>query len=208
MYRYYEEQKLRDEEKIAYREMELKSLKSQLDNHFLFNATNTVYSYTKEEPQVASKLLEHFSGTLRHQLENTIGEKVLLKDEISFIQDYMMLQMHRFTEHTAIDFQIVGEPGDLKVYPLLMIPFIENAFKHGNLGEKTAFIHVLIHIDENHLFFEVKNSLPSMPEEVESMEIGQKNILKLLEILYPSHKLHMKHRKEEFTVNLELTLNE
>ncbi len=159
---------------------ELRFLRAQYHPHFLFNALNTIYFQMDEDVPLAKKTLEQFSGLLRYQLYDS-AEKVSLAREIHYLENYIALQIARSDERLQTDIDFPAGELITPVYPLLLLPLVENAFKYvgGSLG-----ISVRMLLIENRLTFTVRNSFGE-PAGVKSGGIGLENLRRRLDLLYP-----------------------
>lgn len=192
---------------------ELQALKHQLDPHFLFNSLNTIYSMSLEEDPRAAEAVLQLSDNMRYVLYQADTEEIELEQELDFIQNYIQLQKARLGED-QVDIQLhIHENLDqqTKVAPLLFLPFIENAFKHG-LGkqDQEAFIHIFFKLKGQKLLFELHNSkAASVKKKGASDEggIGIPNARKRLKALYPgTHELSITTTDQQFSVYLSLDI--
>lgn len=193
---------------------ELNLLRSQINPHFLFNSLNNLLSIAERENQKdVSNGISQLSELLRFMLYDSSSETILLSKEIEFIHNYISLNKLRFdhTDSIEIRFEVKGDVENIKIYPALLIPFVENAFKHGiNIYEK-SYVKIKLEIENKTLYFRVENSLhvnDSLNEfETNSSGIGLTNVCRRLEILYPKmHILKIYEPKEMFAINLEIIL--
>lgn len=191
-------------------ELELNALKSQVNPHFLFNTLNNLYSLTLKNSEKSSEVVLKLSDIMRYVLYQSNEYKVPLQKELEFIQNYVALQKIRYTESYIIGFKINGYINGQLVAPLLLIDFIENAFKHGldrrfNDGE----VQIAITVDKNEFDFQVKNSKGHAEDGSinKTNGIGLNNIKRRLELMYPgNYSLNIKDDNENFEVNLKLQL--
>ncbi len=189
-------------------ETELKFLKSQVNPHFLFNALNNIYSLAVlKDPQTPESVMQ-LSEMLRYMVYDSNEEKVPLKSEILYIQNYVDLK--RLKDSRGMDLELDMDPSaeDLMVAPLLFIPFVENAFKHSKIENlKEGFIKIDLQVREKTIDFSVVNSLPD--EEFTKDEvggIGLDNVLKRLDLLYPGdkHNLNIQKTHDQYKVHLKV----
>jgi len=194
-------------------EAELNFLKGQLHPHFLFNTLNNLYALTlKQSPQSPSVVMG-LSEILRYMLYEANAEAVNLERDVHIIESYIALEKIRYEERLDINFSVNGLLPDYSIAPLLILPLVENAFKHG-AGEQVgqAWINMDLKIKNNLLKFKIVNS---KPESVESQQnkkhhasIGLANVRKRMEILYPSaHRLKILEEEDMFAVILEIELD-
>ena len=120
-----------DEKEKLQKEMELNYLKEQVNPHFLFNSLNSIYSLSRQQSSETPDVVMQLSELMRYQLESSKKDTVLLKKELEFIENYLLLEEKRLSERCTIEFSIDGDVMGLKIAPMLLIPFVENAIKHG-----------------------------------------------------------------------------
>ncbi|MCH2044135.1 MAG: histidine kinase [Saprospiraceae bacterium] len=190
-------------------ETELKFLKSQINPHFLFNSLNNIYSLTILDPDRAGENVLKLSAMLRYLLYECDEEHVLLKQELQYLQNYINLfaQKEEQSLNIKVDFEQVV--GDLKIAPLLLIPFVENAFKHSFIEDLVqGWVEISLKNDQKTIYFEVKNSVPGFEMAKDEVGgIGLQNIKRQLELLYPNkHQLEIRQTKDVFEISLELEI--
>lgn len=189
---------------------ELRVLKSQLNPHFLFNSLNNLYSLTLEEDPRTPEAILQLSENLRYVLYDAEAAVVDLSQEVDFIRNYVALQTLRAPE--AADIQLSAEvpSGQGKVAPLIFLPFIENAFKHGLKGAvDEAYVHIFLKTENGRLFFRTENNSGRSAEDLPAEEggVGIANARRRLQLLYPGqHKLDISPSAHAFIVTLELPL--
>lgn len=189
-------------------EAELKALKTQVDPHFLFNSLNNLYSFSLEgSPKVPEAILR-LADCMRYMLYDCNADKVALEKELEYIRNYIELQRLRLGEGPKVDMAVESGPEDIGVPPLLFIPFVENAFKHGLKQEKqAAFIRILFRIGEKGIFFNIENDMAPPDEHLPRKEggIGLENIRKRLKLLYPGeHELVIYEDGKVFSVTMKI----
>ena len=206
MARFYKNQqkylKLNEQKKTA----ELTALKHQLNPHFLFNTLNNLYALALKKADETPEVIEKLSGILDYMLYRCNDTFVSLQKEIELIENYLSLEKVRYGKRVQITFEKNIEQ-DVKIAPLLLLTFIENAFKHGVSQElKEAFIAIKINLEGNQIFFNIKNSKPNTSIENNTEHcIGLKNIKKQLELLYAdNYFLDIENTKDSYTVTLKL----
>jgi sensor histidine kinase YesM len=188
---------------------ELQLLKAQIHPHFLFNTLNNIYSFTLNKSPRSTGLIKKLSGTLHYMINDCEAPLVLLNKEVEMIKDYMELEKVRYGKRLQMEVTISGEMDNKMITPLLLIPFIENSFKHGTsqvLEEPWIKLH--IKAKEDSLFFELSNSKPfvNVVHPVRS-GIGLNNVKKRLELLYPAqHQLSIETTEDAFTVQMLVPL--
>ncbi len=206
---HYREQKRKNNETLLSNQMQLNALKGQLNPHFLFNTFNTLYGISLQYPERTSDMIMQVSQLMRYQVENSAREYVSLEDEIAFLSSYIELEKERVGYRCSIEFSHVAEED--KTYliaPMLLITFVENAFKHGACTIEKCYVTIAIEVKNNKLIMKISNSIPQKKKEIFSTKIGIKNTKKRLEIIYPDrHQLDIRSSDATFTVNLEIELN-
>jgi len=136
---------------------ELSFLKSQINPHFLFNSLNSIYSLAYQRSETTPEAILKLSEIMRYMLYECNDNKVELVKELQYLQNYIDLQKIRFGDKAYIDFKIEGKVQNQQIVPLLLIAFIENAFKHGVANVALTPIRLLINVDESHLHFYIQN---------------------------------------------------
>jgi sensor histidine kinase YesM len=188
---------------------ELNLLKSQVNPHFLFNTLNNLYGIiTQNENQKASEVTLKLAELTRYLLESSKKEKVSIKRELQFIEDYLCLEKIRFSNNTDIKFDISGIDKEVFIAPLLFIPLVENAFKHGlqTVTEK-SFAHFSMAIQGNDLFFEARNSIGKKFKNHSTSGTGITNLKNRLQLIYPEkHQLEIENTANFYKVTLHLEL--
>ena len=188
---------------------ELQLLKAQVHPHFLFNTLNNIYFFTLTNSAQAPVMIKKLSGLLNYILHECDQPLVLLEKEIKMIQDYMALEKIRYAEQMQMTIDIDGKADEKMIAPLLLIPFVENSFKHGASKMITQpWVKLTIQIENNWLHFKVTNSKPATNESSLSKgNIGLKNVTKRLELLYPdTHELSIVSEPGSYAVHLVLQL--
>ncbi|WP_080056658.1 sensor histidine kinase [Spirosoma aerolatum] len=187
---------------------ELCYLKAQINPHFLFNTLNSIYSLAiVESPQTADAIVK-LSSFLRYIIQESQKDQVLLQNELAYIDQYIALQKLRLGDTVYIDFSVEGRANGKQIVPLLLISFIENAFKYGVSPEEYSTITVAITIHDSELTCHVYNKKVRVfqPTAVAS-GIGLSNTKSRLQLLYPNrHQLVIHDTSTTFTVDLSLTL--
>lgn len=187
---------------------EVSYLKAQINPHFLFNTLNSVYALTLEKSDLAPEAILKLSAMMRYVVTESSLESVSLEKEMGYIKSYISLQQLRMDKETEFSFDINGDPSGKSISPLVIIPFIENAFKYGLNPEEKSQIDIKIDITDSELKLMVENKKVNVtiPQE-EKSEQGIENTRKRLQYLYPDkHKLIIFDKEEIFTVNLSIIL--
>jgi len=211
---WYEKERLTKQLEKINTETELKYLKSQINPHFLFNSLNSIYSLALQKSDLAPELILKLSDILRYILYEGSEKKVSLSQEIKYLKSYLELEKVRHGNRMNLDIEINGDTDTKEIAPMLLIPFVENSFKHG-LGKDIAngYVKVKIETDNSNLHFEICNSKPVNGSEVSRQKnyqggIGLINVQKRLNLLYPrKHKLTIGSEGNEFKVALDINLN-
>ena len=172
--------------KSEHLDTEMKFLRSQINPHFLFNSINNIYTLTVIKSDEAPENLLKLSGMLRYMLYECNADKVALKKEIEYVQNYIDL-MKLKGKDLNVETAIAQNLPNLTIAPLILIPFIENAFKHSKIEDvENNWIKIKLEIIDSKLFFEVSNSVPESHFSKDKVGgIGLKNVKRRLEIIYP-----------------------
>jgi len=188
---------------------ELEYLKAQINPHFLFNSLNTVYFQINKENREARETLSKFSDMLRYQLYECNGHEIPVEKEIGYLKNYVELQRLRKDENYSIEFTCADGLTNFTLPPLLLLPFVENAFKHvSHFSEKKNVINIELSKAGNFFRFSVFNTKDNTLQKAENGGIGLKNVKRRLELLYKDrYLLDVLDSHEKFEVNLELKLN-
>ena len=192
-------------EKIA---TELEVLKLQISPHFLFNTLNNIRWLARQKSDKTEETIVKLSSLLRYILYETKAEKVPLQNEIKNLEDYIALQKIRLTDLTTVDFTINGNINNQLIEPLLLIPFVENAFKYGVHNQLKSNIEIALKTEGNKMFFQTKNEIfeDTQKTTAEDSGIGIKNVARRLKMVYPeNHNLQISNNDSIFMVNLEIT---
>jgi len=171
------------------KESELKLLKSQMNPHFLFNSLNTLYALVSEkEVEKAEDAILKLSDILRYSVYQVNDPKIALKDEINCIKNYIALQELRLDGKVNISFHCQGEMSKVSIEPMLLIPFVENAFKHGVSYTQPSKIDIELRLNKEEITFKVINTINDKPKKMDEFSgVGIKNVVDRLKLLYPGH---------------------
>jgi len=188
---------------------ELEYLKAQINPHFLFNSINTIYFQIDKQNKVARETLSAFSEMLRYQLYECSGGAIPVEKEVTYLKHYVDLQRQRKDENYAIEFVTGSNVHGFALAPLLLIPFVENAFKHVSHFPRDNRIVINISREDNLFSFSVFNTR----EQVSSMNgnsgIGLKNVKRRLELIYNGrHHLTITEKPDSFDVNLAIKITD
>jgi hypothetical protein len=189
---------------------ELQLLKAQVHPHFLFNTLNNIYSFSLNRSPIAESLVLKLSDTLRYMITECESPLVPLEKELKMLKDYIGLESVRYGTRLTIDMKITGDAKDKKIAPLLLIPLVENSFKHGTsqMLEK-PWIRMNATINETDLEFRLTNSKPGEANTRAGKNgIGLKNVQKRIELLYPGqHELKVYNAEYTFDVYIRVPLH-
>jgi two-component system, LytTR family, sensor kinase len=194
--------------RIQKQEAELNYLKSQTNPHFLFNTLNNIYSLARDKSDLAPESILRLSKILRFMLYETGGAFIAIEQEVKIISDYIALEKLRYDESLRINFNHAIEDMKQAVPPLLLIPLVENAFKHGvSETRHQPFIDIHLSVNNRLLVFIVKNSSEVFPDKLGVKEsIGLSNVRRQLELLYTDYNLSVQQDESIFTATLKINL--
>jgi len=188
---------------------ELSYLKAQINPHFLFNTLNSIYSSAIDEnaDNTAAAVVK-LSGMMRYVISESHHQYVPLEKELSYVSDYIELQKIRLGETVHLDYTVSGNPARKQIAPLILISFIENAFKHGVNPEEDSSIDIEITIDGDMLHMSVlNNKVNTVNGHASKNNVGLENTVGRLKLLYPSkHELVIKEDEKEYMVLLKINL--
>lgn len=193
------------ETQLKFKEQELQYLKKQIHPHFLFNTLNTIYGLSLKQSKSTPDVILKLSNLLDYILYQADKPKVSLKEEILHIEEYIELERIRFQDNLKVGFIFDEIPQGIETAPMLFIPFVENAFKHGSFIDGFLLIDVNIALSGNQLSFSIRNTALNEYVENKKNGIGLENITKRLALIYgESYHLKIKHEDYWFSVNLEI----
>jgi two-component system, LytTR family, sensor kinase len=202
---WFDEIKVKQMLKEKNHEMEMALIKSQLDPHLLFNTINNIDALILKDAVKASEYLNRLSDIMRFVLYETKGDKILLSQEIEYIEKYIALQKIRSANETYVHFGITGSMGSKLIAPMVFIPFIENAFKHTNNKKLENAITVNIIIKEETVQLICENRFDSMSVKQPVGGLGNQLVQKRLDLIYAGrHTLEVNRNNELFTINLTI----
>ncbi|WP_245891620.1 sensor histidine kinase [Flavobacterium faecale] len=187
---------------------ELTYLRKQTNPHFLFNALNSIYSLAYQKSDKVPDAIVTLSEMMRYMLYETDNSTVFLEKELNYIKNYIDLQKLRLNNIENIFVNIHGNTADKQIEPLLLIDFVENAFKYGTDYKGVAFVKIKITIEENNLDFWIENKMQEFHKDPKNSGIGLSNIESRLNLLYPNaHQLTTLESDDNYTVHLKLKLD-
>lgn len=192
-------------------ESQLQLLKAQVHPHFLFNTLNNIYSYTQDSSPTASRLITKLSDLLRFVLYEGSQPLVTLDRELKMIQDYIALEKIRYGNKLDLDIRLPERTNNLFIAPLLLLPLIENCFKHGTssmIEQPWISLHITIRDTQMHMKL-VNGKANTKDEEKNHTGIGIENVKKRLDLLYPGkNSLTITNEEDVFIVNLKIELEQ
>lgn len=205
--KWYKDQQLTRELEKDKLEAELKFLKSQIHPHFLFNTLNNLYALTLKKSDKAPDMVIRISDMLDYMLYQSNEREVALEKELNLLNTYLELEKIRYGKRLALLYEITGNPEGRHIAPLLLLPFIENGFKHGvsNNTEK-PFINILVEITDLNFQMNVTNSFGVQSKDSYSEGIGLKNVQRRLDILYKD-RYDLKISKNDGIFEVRFRLN-
>ncbi len=190
-------------------ETELSFLKAQINPHFFFNSLNTIYSFSIEKSDKTPAAVLQLADLMRYVIYEADKKWVPLQKEIAYLKNYISLQESRLGETVQVDFKEEGDVSRQMIAPLILMPFVENAFKYGvDTNQDKNVISIHLAIEENKLYFSVKNKIAQaiQPHEKEK-GIGLENTINRLRLLYPStHVIQVSEERNEYSVILKMNL--
>ncbi|WP_423147566.1 sensor histidine kinase [Rubrolithibacter danxiaensis] len=186
---------------------ELAFLRSQINPHFLFNSLNSIYSLAYQKSDKAPEAILKLSGIMRYMLNESNESLVSLSDEINYLKDYISLQKIRNREHAIINFEVTGnEFKEQQIAPLILIAFLENAFKHGDVYDPLCPVKIAMKIEPGQLQFEVVNKKTTLNKDKTS-GIGLQNVKRRLDLLYKGkYQLQIDDSATVYNCKLSLVL--
>lgn len=190
---------------LQLKEQELVYLKKQIHPHFLFNTLNTIYGLALKKSAQTPDIILRLSNLLDYILYQVDKPEVSLREEVLHIREYIELERIRFQDTLHVEFKMNEIDEGIRIAPMLLIPLVENAFKHGALREGLLRLHIAIHADREALTFAIENTAHS-PEESSAVQgIGLKNIEKRLELNYPGN-YQLKYGMADVCYRADLTI--
>ncbi len=203
---WYNERMVKDTLLMKNQEMELALVKAQIDPHFLFNTINNIDILIQKDADMASAYLNKLSEIMRFMLYETKVEKIPLTKEVEYIKRYIDLQKIRSSNPNYVEFEIPDNLPYIEIAPMVLIPFIENAFKHSAKKKEDKVVHIAISFKEGKLLFDCQNIFQPMKIIVDEHNgLGSQLIEKRLQLLYPNnHQLKVEKLEEVYKVSLEI----
>ncbi len=190
-------------------ETELKFLRNQTNPHFLMNTLNNIYALSRKKSDEAPEAILKLSDLLQFILYKSTSPFISLTEEVEIIEHYLKLEQLRYTERLNICFKKEMDRGAYHISPLLLLPFVENAFKHGISETRfETFIHMKLKVENGKLRFDIENSKEQIETGKKKSSIGLCNVRRQLELTYKDFKLDVKDEERTFKVHLEIDLFE
>lgn len=193
------------ETQLEVKNQELQYLKKQIHPHFLFNTLNTIYGLALKQSKNTSDFILKLSNLLDYTLYQINKPKVNLKNEISHIEEYIELERMRFQDTLLVTFSVDHLIKNIQIPPMLLIPFVENAFKHGDLIDGYLTIGINLTLIEDQLRFSVRNTVINNESNQNDNGIGLENIKKRLDLLFDDYQLKIGNKDNWFSINLSIT---
>ncbi len=187
---------------------ELLSLKYQLHPHLLFNTLNSIYSLALTKSDEAPEAILRLSNVMRYVVQESLQDEVELGKELEYLQDYISLQLLRTGRKLDFSYEQNGDPDHLKIAPLILVNFVENAFKYGFNAQEKSSIHIHVNIDHDMLDFGVDNRIVNMKKDLQSLNVGLKNTGERLEQIYADrYQMTIENDGDIYSVKLKINLN-
>jgi LytS/YehU family sensor histidine kinase len=187
---------------------QIASLKSQINPHFLFNTLNNIYATAIDTSPKAADMVDKLSEMMRYTMKDTQQDFVLLEDEINYISNYIELQKLRLDKSVRLEYHTLESTPSLQIAPMLLIPFIENAFKHGVNSEQKSNLRIELTMDRSELQLSVINNKVNMQRDISyNSGLGIETTKRRLNLIYPSkHLLVVNENEKEFAISLHINL--
>lgn len=200
-----EKEKVLIEEKL---ETELKLLKAQINPHFIFNALNNIYSLSYSKSEKAPDSILKLSEMLRYVFYDCSKDKVSISAELNYLNNFNAFQKMKSDAEQRINMTISSNIGNIQLAPMLIVPFLENAYKYSRIEEnEDAYVDINIYKENNKLHFNIKNSIAQEMKSSHGNGIGIANVKHRLNIIYPEkHKLVIDENNDTFIVDLTLDI--
>jgi signal transduction histidine kinase len=188
---------------------QLASLKSQINPHFLFNTLNNIYATALDSSPKSADMVEKLSEMMRYTMKDTQKDFVMLEDEMNYLNNYIALQKIRLDKSVKIEYHNPADFSALQIAPMLLIPFIENAFKHGVNSEQKSHIKINMELQKKELYLYVSNNkVTTQQQTTERSGLGIENTRSRLQLIYPAkHLLTINESDKYFEVSLHINLS-
>ncbi len=193
-------------------ETQLSSLKAQINPHFLFNSLNVLYALALKDSKKTTDAIVQLSDILRYVLYHSNTQKITFKKEIDLLYKYLDFQKFRYNEKATVQIELNIDTDDFDIYPMLLLPLVENSFKHGIKGDtEKTFINIRLYKTKNEFHFFIENNLSDeiKNETKKYSGLGLKNIQQNLDLIYPGqHSFIVSNTATTFQVSLKIKINE
>lgn len=201
----YNRLKQTEKEKLS---AQIASLKSQINPHFLFNTLNNIYAIAIDTSPKAADMVDKLSEMMRYTMKDTQQDLVFLEDEINYISNFIELQKMRLDRSVKLEYYAPEYIPALQIAPMLLIPFVENAFKHGVNSEQKSYIRIETTMNKSEFQLRVINNKVNVQKDIsERSGLGIENTKHRLNLIYPSkHLLVINDTEKEFSVSLHINL--
>lgn len=186
---------------------ELNFLKAQVNPHFLFNVLGTIHALSRNSAPEAADVTIKLSQLMRFILYEAKATKVPVSKEVKIIEDYIDLEQVRFRNKLTVNFIKDIDDYHQMIAPLILLPFVENSFKHGSAENlKDSFVHIHLSLSGGSFLFTIENSVEEPVQHEKSSQIGLSNVKRQLELIYPQHELLIEKRATSFYVMIKFNL--
>lgn len=204
---WYEQQRILQRIAVEKLKAEVNFLRAQVNPHFLFNILNSLYALTLKKSDLAPEVVLKLSEMMEYMLYDSDDLRVPLAREIGYLQNYMELEKIRCGDFPEIVLEIIGHPNGQEIAPLLLLPLVENAFKHGiEKRSGQAWLHGTLTLNQSDLSMTVENSKPAIAPKQKNGGIGLANLRKRLELMYPGrYSLNIEEKLETYKAALHIT---
>ncbi|WP_290797210.1 sensor histidine kinase [Flavihumibacter sp. UBA7668] len=186
---------------------ELQLLRNQINPHFLFNTLNNIYALTRKKSDKAPEVVMKLSELLSFMLYKSSVDTITIQEEVRVLEDYIELEKIRYDQRLSIRFTRVIDDPSQRIIPLVFLPLVENAFKHGISESRfDSFVHIDLRLKKGKLLFTIENSVEKKEQEVQVGNIGLYNTQRQLELTYKEYRLDRESNQHSFKLNLDLNL--
>lgn len=186
---------------------EMKYLKAQVNPHFLFNVLGTVHALSRNKAPEAAKVVVKLSELMRFILYEAKNRTIGIRREIEFLESYIDLEKMRFQSKLDLRFEADVNDENLQIAPMILLPFVENAFKHGvSESRHRSFVHIYLSAKNGILEFKVENSVETVDPGSNDRGIGLANVKRQLELIYPEHSLSVLQKSGNYCITLKIIL--
>ncbi|MXV14564.1 histidine kinase [Pedobacter sp. HMF7056] len=207
---WYEQNRVLQRTRIEKMQAEINYLRAQVNPHFLFNVLNSLYSLTIKKSDLAPEMVLKLSEMMEYMLYESQEPFVAMERELHYLRNYLDLEKLRQGNQADIRLEISGDPLGKHIAPFLLLPLVENAFKHGvSKVLYAAWLHIRVDIGADTLSFSIENNAPPVAAQVKHAGIGLSNLAQRLALLYPGrHTLEVNHEEEVFKLRMVIRLDD